>query len=99
MLNLLIEFRLLLLSPDTEALSTFDGVLEQLVMMLCVLERRFSFSASDLKGRFGVSYKHNDFHFTVTHDFFCILTSSINSKTGVFGVFKTADDGGAEIEL
>lgn len=52
--NSLVEFRLLLLSPDTDALSTLDEI-DGLVTMLWVRDKRFSFSASDLSGRFGVS--------------------------------------------
>lgn len=61
---LLIECRLLLLSPDTEALSTFDAfplellvsvLLLIVVITLCVLDNRFSFSASDRNGLFGVN--------------------------------------------
>lgn len=51
--KLLIEFLLLLLS---EALSIFIGTVELFATMLCVRDNRFSFSASDLSGLFGVSY-------------------------------------------
>lgn len=74
--NLLIEFRLLLLSPDTEALSILDDAIELLATMLCVRERRFSFSASDLKGRFGVSWKN--LHSLINNINLIILIKSIS---------------------
>lgn len=50
--NLLMEFLLLLLSPETEPLS----ILPVATIWLCVLDSRFSRSTSERRGRFGVSW-------------------------------------------
>jgi hypothetical protein len=92
-INLLIEFLLLLLSPDTEPLSAFADA-----MILCVLESLFSFSTSDRNGRFGVSYEK--IIKLELKDFIGInmnkrLTSSVNSNNGVFVELVIVDVDGA----
>lgn len=93
---LLIEFRLLLLSPETEALSTLE-IGAAFAITLCVLDSRFSFSASDRSGRLGVSCEKNSVKDVKLCAASCI-TSSVSSKTGVLGVVTMLDVGGAEAD-
>lgn len=85
----------MLLSPETDALSTLEIVAE-FAKTLCVRDSRFSFSASDLRGLLGVSCEKNsvkDVKLSVSSSF----TSSVSSKTGVLGVVAMLDVGGAEV--
>lgn len=92
-INLLIEFLLLLLSPDTEPLSAFADA-----MILCVLESLFSFSTSDRNGRFGVSYEKIiklELKYFIGINMNKRLTSSVNSNNGVFVELVIVDVDGA----